>query len=48
MKDAAAYLNIKGHFCGMGGSKRLLYAPADIEGHLGTVCLIDLFVSLID
>eukprot|EP01105_Mastigella_eilhardi_P019239 TRINITY_DN4515_c0_g1_i4.p1 TRINITY_DN4515_c0_g1~~TRINITY_DN4515_c0_g1_i4.p1 ORF type:complete len:1994 (+),score=419.79 TRINITY_DN4515_c0_g1_i4:519-5984(+) len=35
MKEVAAKINIKGHMCGF-NAKRMLYAPCDIEGHLGT------------
>lgn len=35
MKQVAAKINLKGHVTGCGPSSRYLYAPGDIEGHLG-------------
>eukprot|EP01113_Clastostelium_recurvatum_P028334 TRINITY_DN3429_c0_g1_i2.p1 TRINITY_DN3429_c0_g1~~TRINITY_DN3429_c0_g1_i2.p1 ORF type:complete len:2680 (+),score=686.41 TRINITY_DN3429_c0_g1_i2:120-8159(+) len=35
MKAAAKKMNIKGHMCGMGQQREFLYAPTDIEGHIG-------------
>jgi len=35
LKNVSQVLNLKGHWAGVGFSKCFLYAPCDIEGHLG-------------
>lgn len=35
MEAVGRKLNLKGHLCGI-ATKQFLYAPCDIEGHLGT------------
>lgn len=45
MEKTAQILNLKGHYAGIGEDRKFLYAPCDIEGHLGKARLLLRFPS---